>query len=191
MRRVFFRNKQVAGWNGDGRPGVDETRIAFNGIGDESHESCVITKLRSKDFNFCKTARKSYDRYVTACLILCDYFAPGALNISSDGDATDWKAGMQVAEVALAAIDLGPFPDLPTRSPVIPPRVRGEPEAPKEPEGTTMTRVLSADDILKEMVEMLSEADGDFIAEIANRVFSDQVVYKGDSIFEIVKFTPA
>lgn len=48
----------------------------------------------------------------------------------------------------------------------------------------------SADEIIQEIAECLAEADGEFIAEIANQVLSRKVKYIGDSMFEEDK-TPA
>ena len=44
---------------------------------------------------------------------------------------------------------------------------------------------LSADDVIKQIAEILSEADGDFIEHIANQVLGHKVVYLEDSIFEM------
>jgi hypothetical protein len=43
----------------------------------------------------------------------------------------------------------------------------------------------TADEIIKEIAEVLAEADGEFIAEIANQVLTRKVAYKGDSFFEV------
>jgi uncharacterized protein Usg len=73
--------------------------ININGVGDEAHESFVIDKnLQPNDFSFCKTARKSYDRYVTAILIVLNTVAPGAYNITSDGYHDEWFDGLQVLQ---------------------------------------------------------------------------------------------
>lgn len=184
--RVFFRNKQVACWNGNGRPVVNETQICFNGVCEDAHETCKISRSHDSDFNFCKTAQKPYDRYVVAVLCICHYFAPGALDISSDGEESDWMEGLRVAQVAFEQMGI-----LAGKNLIIPPKVRGATKEPEVPNGTTMTRVLDTDALCQELATKLAGFDGETIAEIANRVFSDHVVYKGDSIFEIVKFTPA
>ena len=78
-------------------PGVDETGIWFNGIEDAGHETFHLTRVGSYRFNFCKTARKPYDRVVVAVLCLANFFAPEVWNIDSDGDQEDWKAGLALA----------------------------------------------------------------------------------------------
>lgn len=66
-------------------PKVNAKFISFNGIGDESYETCYITKTHYKEYNFCKTDRKSYDDVVVALLTYINYVAPNALTIGSDG----------------------------------------------------------------------------------------------------------
>jgi hypothetical protein len=64
-------------------------RIRFDGVGDGAHETFILNKNRGHLFSattqFCKTARKPYDKYVTAILSIADYYASGALRIQSDG----------------------------------------------------------------------------------------------------------
>jgi hypothetical protein len=97
---------------------IDDESICFNGIGDEGHETFLITKKkRVKEdyeeqhaydkkgaFNFCKTAHKPYDKYVVA--VLCALYnlsdAPPQSNrsahpmseITSDGNTEDWTEGL-------------------------------------------------------------------------------------------------
>ena len=78
-----------------------EASIGFNGFGDESHETFVISKSAT-DFSFCKTARKPYDDAVVACLIFLDNTFPD-FSCSSDGEPEDWEAGLKLAERALGA----------------------------------------------------------------------------------------
>lgn len=73
-----------------GAPEITEERIVFNGIGDAGHETMLLER-DGRGFQFCKTARKPYDRAVIALLILADRCAPGCWQVSSDGDPQDWK----------------------------------------------------------------------------------------------------
>ena len=57
-------------------------------------------------FNFCKTARKSYDKYVVACLILAKLCFGNDVKISSDGDLEDWEEGKELIENELGGFDL-------------------------------------------------------------------------------------
>ena len=94
----------VAGPEGEDKPVLNDSEITFNGIGEnDSHEDFCITAGHDPSFNFCKTANKPYDKYVVAALCLCNHFAPGALDISSDGDASEWEDGRRLAEAALGA----------------------------------------------------------------------------------------
>lgn len=91
----------LANWSGDEgtAPTINETEISFNGRGIDSHESFRITKKCPKPgaFHFCKTAHKPYDSTVTALLTYVKGIAPGALSISSDGYASEWNAGVDLA----------------------------------------------------------------------------------------------
>lgn len=65
------------------KPLVGMATIAFNGVGEEGHETFYFEK-KSKDFNFCKTARKPYDLAVCGVLMLASLHATSG-EISSDG----------------------------------------------------------------------------------------------------------
>jgi hypothetical protein len=97
---MFHRLKQIKGGNGEGRPIIDNSDIMFNGDASkgEEHEGFQLSKCNS-GFQFCKTARKPYDRYVKAVLCVADYYAPGALDISCDGDNEPdcWTEGVRIA----------------------------------------------------------------------------------------------
>lgn len=71
-------------------PVVTNEYISFNGIGEDGHETMMLEKY-GRDFNFCKTADKPYDRAVVALLILAHHHAPGVWEISSDGSKEDWQ----------------------------------------------------------------------------------------------------
>jgi len=84
---------------GKGKPKINDKSIAFNGVGEQSHESFVINPDQS-DFEFCKTNCKPYDVAVVAVLILYKYFFPEII-FSSDGDLNDLRAGASLAREAL------------------------------------------------------------------------------------------
>lgn len=89
----------VAGPDGSGSPMVDLESIDFNGVGEDSHESFNLTRVRrgyaswmdkrrydlEGEFNFCKTARKPYDKAVVEVLKIIRDVAPSAVSIASDG----------------------------------------------------------------------------------------------------------
>ena len=98
------------------RPTIDNEQICFNGIGDDGHETFRITKKkrpkadyeeqeaydRQGAFDFCKTAHKPYDKYVTAVLcalynIKVEEWPLGdgkIMSILSDGNTADWTEGL-------------------------------------------------------------------------------------------------
>lgn len=89
-------------------PEVSSKCIHFNGLGEDGHETFIIFRKRLpreswepyRGSGFCKTARKPYDLAVTAILCylssVCETY-----EVSSDGDGTDWLAGLQCARRAL------------------------------------------------------------------------------------------
>lgn len=82
-----------------GEPEVNEKRVAFNGVGDDSHESFVVTPDQT-DFEFCKTNYKPYDVVVVAVLVLFKHFFP-EIKFSSDGDLSELAEGVALASEAL------------------------------------------------------------------------------------------
>ena len=102
VRDMFNRLKQVKGGSGEGRPLIDNTDIIFNGDGSkgEDHETFQLMKA-GDGFQFCKTARKPYDRYVKAMLVVANFYAPGALEVTCDGDNEPdcWTEGVRIATI--------------------------------------------------------------------------------------------
>ena len=81
-------------------PEVGENRIKFNGIGEDGHETFIINREDDEDFEFCKTARKPYDKIVTAILALAKHHLV-IPSISSDGTSDDWDEGVDYASKIL------------------------------------------------------------------------------------------
>jgi len=82
-------------YNSNKPPQIDEEEVRFNGVGDNGHETFYLSRVqfprynrtdKSKYFNFCKTARKPYDKYVVKILILMEKYFGDDVEISSDGD---------------------------------------------------------------------------------------------------------
>lgn len=89
----------LAGGDGTGEPIIKNNELCFNGVDDDSYETCYFAlDNKGYDFDFCKTARKPYDGAV--CLaILCFKKAFGKdFSYSSDGDSEDegWKLANEV-----------------------------------------------------------------------------------------------
>jgi hypothetical protein len=85
------------------KPTINSKMIRFNGIGEGGHETFLLVRDNKDEpkedgtiFNFCKTAQKPYDLCVTACLILAKYHFKDAVNVSSDGEASDWQEAVEV-----------------------------------------------------------------------------------------------
>ena len=68
-------------------PQIDENAVRFNGRDEDGHETFLIPRVGNR-WEFCKTARKPYDVYVVACLILLHHYNP-EFTWSSDGDTQE------------------------------------------------------------------------------------------------------
>jgi len=96
-------------YNSNKPPQIDEEEVRFNGVGDNGHETFYLSRVqfprynrtdKSKYFNFCKTARKPYDRYVVKVLILMEKYFGDDVEIDSDGDWNLIKKEEYVKHVA-------------------------------------------------------------------------------------------
>jgi hypothetical protein len=85
------------------QPIIGKSNIAFNGVGDDHHETFFIRRVRDpEDYEFCKTAQKPYDAVVTACLCyLSTCLDTPAFRVSSDGSGPDFLDGLDLARKAL------------------------------------------------------------------------------------------
>lgn len=77
---------------------VDKTIIRFNGIEEDGHETFCI-EYGDTGFDFCKTARKPYDKYVYACLLILKRHLGGDIDISSDGENDYDDLAQQLADL--------------------------------------------------------------------------------------------
>lgn len=79
----------------------EDARLFVNGVGDDAHETFVITRQGPSSgegtFDFCKTRQKPYDTYVTAMLSILSSWFPEHIDASSDGDDADWEDGLMMA----------------------------------------------------------------------------------------------
>ena len=87
-----------------GPPKAELDIIRFNGVGKNEHETFLVNLIKETDFDFCKTACKPYDVAVTAVLAIAKAVLGDAINVSSDGDASDWQNGIAMACVALGKV---------------------------------------------------------------------------------------
>ena len=83
------------------------TSVLIRFDGSPAHETFAIERTVTQSswrmdeplaFTFCKTARKPYDRVVTAALILAKHHLGADITISSDGDPDDWTAGYELTK---------------------------------------------------------------------------------------------
>ena len=85
-RKLFAKHEGIlAGAHGvlGTSPTITSEAIRFNGIGEDSHETGCVRKGYA-DFEYCKTARKPYDKVVVAFYKLIRKYLP-TTELSSDG----------------------------------------------------------------------------------------------------------
>lgn len=104
----------LAGWDGTGKPEI-KNGLRFNGKAPENYETFSLPGKpmdvlkgdfvqKDKDgyvFNFCKTAQRPYDIYVTACLATMRNHLGANFKISSDGGEKAFKKGQEFADQIL------------------------------------------------------------------------------------------
>jgi hypothetical protein len=91
-------------------PEITDAKVWFNGVGDDSHETFCLNRVRppkeewepGRGWDFCRTARKPYDLAVTAALCyLATVPDPASHTVSSDGTGRDFLDGLAEARLAL------------------------------------------------------------------------------------------
>ena len=86
---------------GEGLPTLNDG-VWFNGVGADGHETFALGRIPLIEYpNFCKTARKPYDRVVTACLCVLHEHLGKGVQVTSDGDPHEWEAGRALASEVL------------------------------------------------------------------------------------------
>ncbi len=97
-------------YNDNSLPIVNNEKICFNGKGEAGHETFVLLKNDThvnndeKVFNFCKTACKPYDTYVTAVLLLAKIHLEDEIDIASNGEISKWHTGVSLIKSKLGKI---------------------------------------------------------------------------------------
>lgn len=85
--KELLKNTSIPVADGHGTDGTEPNfgahAIAFNGVEDDSHETCYVPKDASH-FEFCKTAHKPYDPLVVEVYKLVRKYLPDT-ELSSDG----------------------------------------------------------------------------------------------------------
>lgn len=82
-------------------PVVTDQEIRFNGLGDEGHETFLVTR-DATSFSFCKTNGKPYDDVVVAILHALATYCP-SFSWTSDGYHADHGAGIAIYNEATDA----------------------------------------------------------------------------------------
>ena len=95
--------KELSAWQ------ADSDAVSFNGFGEDSHETFYVTPNKV-GFGFCKTAEKPYDAVVVACLIALYRAYGDSVEISSDGDHSDWAEGSYLYQMAVQRTAIIPLP---------------------------------------------------------------------------------
>ncbi len=82
-------------------PVVSNHEIRFNGVGDEGHETFLVTPAAGRDL--CKTAQKPYDLAVAATLIVLEYHLGANVGVSSDGEngEVEWRNARALVQETL------------------------------------------------------------------------------------------
>jgi hypothetical protein len=95
---------------------VSDDLIKFNGKDDDGHETFYFPRVLSSQyhattkngltFDFCKTARKPYDKYVVAALIIAKVAFGKHVKFSSDGEIDEMTEGKMLATEILGAKEI-------------------------------------------------------------------------------------
>ena len=93
---LAVKESMLADAFGDNELETSPEQLRFNGRGEDSHETFAV-RNENNDFDFCKTAYKPYDVVVTACLTVLSNTLDN-FKVSSDGDESDFEAGVSLAE---------------------------------------------------------------------------------------------
>jgi hypothetical protein len=99
---------QLGNGMGEDAPEIAENLVAFNGVGNNGHETFGIT-LSDTGSDFCKTAEKPYDAVVTASLIHAKVIFGKSISVSSDGNWEDWQMGQVLYETAFGVTPIDVF----------------------------------------------------------------------------------
>lgn len=90
--------RRLSGYTAHCKPG-SYGGLKINGRGANAHEDfCLPEHYNEIKGDFCKTAQKSYDSVVVACLIVLKHYLPETFQVESDGRSCDWFEGLELAQ---------------------------------------------------------------------------------------------
>jgi len=116
IKYAISKGFNLANGTGDDniKPCLSQT-IHFNGIDDDSHESVYLyatlkdmwqSEFNANGFQFCKTARKSYDPVVIGTLLILKDIMGKGVTISSDGINCDPEYNYYITSILIEGIKL-------------------------------------------------------------------------------------
>jgi hypothetical protein len=120
VRAYYQEHRGLSGFTAHTEPG-QYLGLEVNGARDERCETLAFReryRLATGGSDFCKTNRYPYDTVVTACLAIMAHHMGSVVSVSSDGDRSDWDAGVTLARSVLGVSVANPIP---VREPVAPP----------------------------------------------------------------------
>jgi len=93
--------------------------LNINGKGELAHETFVLRDYfkANNSGGFCKTAQKPYDTVVVACLAVLKHYLGDMIDVSSDGRAHEWIAGVALANLVLKRLIANPISGRPLLCP--------------------------------------------------------------------------
>lgn len=98
---------KTAGFDGIGRPVLDEEHIVFNGCQPAHCEPFEIARVEFNRrgsgtvYSYCKTEHLPYDICVQAVLIILKHYLGDDLTVSSDGNDDAWQQARDLVSDAL------------------------------------------------------------------------------------------
>lgn len=120
LKPISDKGIVLANGMGEGEVILEPTQICFNGVGELAHETFLleqqlVTVMTRRDgsqysldphedgkyFQFTKTAYKPYDIAVTACLVIAKHHLGDKIQISSDGNDSEWNDGKKLCQKVL------------------------------------------------------------------------------------------
>lgn len=87
--------QRLSGYSGHAKPKAYDG-IFFNGSGEHAHEDFSLPADKTEFSDFCKTNQKPYDIVVVASLCILNHYVKDS--VASDGDSSDWIAGLALAK---------------------------------------------------------------------------------------------
>jgi hypothetical protein len=93
---------RLSGFSAHTKPSEKYGGLQLNGKGEYAHEPFELREhfkqnMENGALHSCKTAHKPYDTVIVACLAILKYRLGDAIEVSSDGNATDWMHGVRLA----------------------------------------------------------------------------------------------